>query len=779
MRVLVAPVLLVCGMLAPFSPVVLSDRTLAWGVSTNLFAPTRPLIVEALRHFRLPLWNPYVGTGVPLFAEALHGVLHPASLIAALLGPKGGLDLVMLLHLTAAALGAFSLARALGVSRAGAVASGFAYGLSGFTVSMTNNLPFLAGAASVPWVLAGMRLAALGHRFGVMAASASALVCALSGDFQALSVAFVLGAVLAAEARGWRGFACAASAGTAGLLMGGIQLWPSWIHLGRSIRALPLSMLERAEWAFAVPRVVEWVVPGFFWGATRTSTAPVFSALGDSQAPQPFAASVFIGAPVLLLALEGIRGSRAGRLLGASALLLLWVAFGQRFGAEQVLHTVPVWQHFRYMEKLAGPITLCAAVLAGLGYERLWTRRAGMGRTAVGGLVLAVVFLGALTFAPKASEVALRWAGVATTAIDAAPSARLRLAEGLKHAAAALAASVALLWWLRGGSSGRLARAAIPALLFGQSAAALPYAWHLGAARAHAPPRPPPLEAEPPGPRVDIPFLPPSPPRVVGMDEVDAEHYVLARMLMPAHNVAVRIDEFRVYSGFPPMRFEALAAAHGGDLALLERRLGTTHFIIPPIFDEGSRFAAATLTAGGSHVFTDHELGFTVWALPHRPWANFPPAAESAADAEGALAATLRHVRAGDATVVVEAPAAPPAAPGRVLAIERGVEWCRVDAEADAQALLVVNDAFWPGWLATIDGRPAEILPADALVRAVRWPPGRHRLEMSYEPPEITVGWAISASGLLLLLVLMWRARSQPGDALAAGAAARGAPPGP
>jgi hypothetical protein len=765
MRVHIAPVLLVCGVLAPFLPVLLSGRTLAWGVTANLFAPTRPLIVEALQDFRLPLWNPYVGTGVPLFAEALHGVLHPASVIAALLGPAAGLDLVMLLHLATASLGAFSLARVLGVSHAGAVASGFAYGLSGFTVSMTNNLPFLAGAASVPWVLAGMRLAADGRPLGVMAAGASALVCALSGDFQALSVAGVLGAALAAEGRGFRGLAWSASASAAGLLMGAIQIWPSWTHLGRSMRALPLSMLERAEWALALPRVVEWVVPGFFWGATKTPAAPVFIALGGSQAPQPFAASVFIGAPVLLLAIEGIRGSRVGRLLGASALLLLWVAFGQRFGAEQVLHSVPTWEHFRYMEKLVGPFTLCTAVLAGLGFDCLWARRAGMGKTAAGGLVLALVTLGGLTVAPMASEAVLRWGGLATTTSDAAPLARVHLAGGLKHAAAALGATVALLWWLRRGASGRLARAAVPVLLFAQSAAALPYAWHLGAARAHAPPRPPPLEAAPPGARVDVPFLPPNAPRLPGLDEVDAEHYVLARMLMPAHNVAVRIDVFRVYSGFPPMRFEALAAAHGSAVALLERRLGTTHFIIPSVLDEGSRFAAAALTTGGSQVLADPELGFTVWALPHRPWASFALGAESAADAERALAATLRLARAGDATIIVEAPAAPPVAPGRVLAIARGVDWCRIDAESDAQALLIVNDAFWPGWSATIDGRPADILPADALVRAVPWPAGRHRLEMSYEPPEINVGWIISAAGLLVLLVLAWRARSRSADA--------------
>ena len=763
-RGLAAPVGLACLVLAPFAVALLSGHTLVWGVSANLYAPTRSLVVEALRSFRLPLWSPYTGTGVPLLAESVHGVLHPVSVLAALVAPGAGLDGVLLLHLAGAALGAAALARVLGVSRAGAAAAAIAYGLGGFTVSMTNNLPFLAGAASAPWVLAGLRLAGIGARWGVVAAAVSVLVCALSGDFQALAVAGVLGLALAFEGGGWRGLLRAGAGAAAGLLLGAIQLWPSWVHLGRSVRALPLSEAERGEWALAVPRLVELVAPGFFWGAAKTAVAPVFVALGGSQAPQPFAASVFIGAPVLLLALVGARASRVGRLLGVALLVLLWMAFGGRLGAERLLHAVPVWEHFRYMEKLAGPVTLCAAVLAGLGLDRVRARTGApaVGGAAVGALVAGLVGLGALALAPAASEAALRWAGAATPyLVDAARLARVRLAEGLVHAVAGLAVMAVLLRWMRRHGRRRLADAAILALLFAQSVAALPYAWHLGDPAADAPARvPPPLAAERPVARIDVPVLPRGVPRLEGLDEVDAELHVLARLLMPAHNLPPRIDVLRVYSGFPPLRLEALASAHGRALGLLERRLGTTHLVVPADLDEEARFVAGVLTAGASRVFTDPDLGFDVWALPHRPWASFAPAAAAAAAPElaAAVSATLDRVRAGDDTVIVEAGAAPAVAPGRVLATRRDVQSLRVEAEADGDALLVVNDAFWPGWRADIDGRATEILAADVLVRAVRWPAGRHVLDMRYEPPEVAVGWALSAVGLVVLVGLGWRA---------------------
>jgi len=39
-------------------------------------------------------------------------------------------------------------------------------------------------------------------------------------------------------------------------------------------------------------------------------------------------------------------------------------------------------------------------------------------------------------------------------------------------------------------------------------------------------------------------------------------------------------------------------------------------------------------------------------------------------------------------------------------------------------------------------------------VRAVPFPPGRHRLVLRYRPPEVTAGWALSALGLALLAAL-------------------------
>ena len=51
----------------------------------------------------------------------------------------------------------------------------------------------------------------------------------------------------------------------------------------------------------------------------------------------------------------------------------------------------------------------------------------------------------------------------------------------------------------------------------------------------------------------------------------------------------------------------------------------------------------------------------------------------------------------------------------------------RIEAETSAPAVLMLNDTNYPGWRASVNGKPAPILRADYLFRAVLLPPGKTR----------------------------------------------------
>ncbi len=76
-----------------------------------------------------------------------------------------------------------------------------------------------------------------------------------------------------------------------------------------------------------------------------------------------------------------------------------------------------------------------------------------------------------------------------------------------------------------------------------------------------------------------------------------------------------------------------------------------------------------------------------------------------------------------------------------------------VAVQAEANALLVLSEVYYPGWQATVDGRPAPILRADYALRAVPVPAGEHTVELVYRPATVRIGLLLSLVSLVALVV--------------------------
>ncbi|MBN1490699.1 MAG: YfhO family protein [Phycisphaerae bacterium] len=110
----------------------------------------------------------------------------------------------------------------------------------------------------------------------------------------------------------------------------------------------------------------------------------------------------------------------------------------------------------------------------------------------------------------------------------------------------------------------------------------------------------------------------------------------------------------------------------------------------------------------------------------------------------------------------VPAAASEPAA-GDVEIVHETLQRLAADVRRTQAEVLVFNESHDPGWRAWIDGEPAEILRANAVVQAVAVPAGAHRVEFRYWPQALTAGLALSLAalvGLALALVLNLRGRS-------------------
>jgi hypothetical protein len=69
------------------------------------------------------------------------------------------------------------------------------------------------------------------------------------------------------------------------------------------------------------------------------------------------------------------------------------------------------------------------------------------------------------------------------------------------------------------------------------------------------------------------------------------------------------------------------------------------------------------------------------------------------------------------------------------LDIYRNTE-VQVTVDTPRAGFLVLNDVWHPWWFATIDGKPADVLRANVLFRAVQAPAGRHVIRFEFRPME-------------------------------------------
>ncbi|MEP7356260.1 MAG: YfhO family protein [Anaerolineales bacterium] len=78
-----------------------------------------------------------------------------------------------------------------------------------------------------------------------------------------------------------------------------------------------------------------------------------------------------------------------------------------------------------------------------------------------------------------------------------------------------------------------------------------------------------------------------------------------------------------------------------------------------------------------------------------------------------------------------------------------------VSLTADGPGYLLLTDAYYPGWTATLDGAPTAIQRADLMFRAVALPPGPHTIEFRYDPLSVRLGLWVSAVTFFVLGLLL------------------------
>jgi hypothetical protein len=119
-------------------------------------------------------------------------------------------------------------------------------------------------------------------------------------------------------------------------------------------------------------------------------------------------------------------------------------------------------------------------------------------------------------------------------------------------------------------------------------------------------------------------------------------------------------------------------------------------------------------------------------------------------------------------TVLVSTPLPAPAAPnqdaGPVEFKSYSPKDIRLDAQVAVPAVLLLNDKFDPYWRVLVDGKPAELLRCNYIMRGVYLTPGQHTVEFHFRLPSkpLYISLVAIATGLLLGGVLLFLSRRRP-----------------
>jgi hypothetical protein len=106
----------------------------------------------------------------------------------------------------------------------------------------------------------------------------------------------------------------------------------------------------------------------------------------------------------------------------------------------------------------------------------------------------------------------------------------------------------------------------------------------------------------------------------------------------------------------------------------------------------------------------------------------------------------------------VELPASAPEG-GSTTVTAFAPEALTIQVDAPANAVLSIAQPYYPGWSATLDGQPTEILEAYGALDAVAVPSGTHTVMLTYNPLTYRVGAILSLvtwAALVILGAVLW-----------------------
>jgi hypothetical protein len=341
--------------------------------------PLRVAAAQIVRAGHLPLWNPYIFSGMPLLAAAQGGLLFPLNWFYLAFSPAVATDLMVISAYMLAASGAYFYARRTGASVAGAITTSLIWQAGGFLIGQISHINIVHTAAMLPWVLWALeRYVSNGNRGRGAWLAALVALQAFAGHQQTLFYSLMLVAAYAIVMaltnlvkRKRYLFSLAFMA--AGVLLAAVQIVPTFELLRNSPRATATYDFFSS---FSMPRsfVSTFVAPYVLGGGDgRLFRAPYISQAFYVE----YAAYAGILAIMLALVALLLKPDTRSKFWALAAVggLVLALGSGVPLNLYRVIYYIPILNLFRVPARHLMEVDFAIAVLAGRGLTSLAAMR--------------------------------------------------------------------------------------------------------------------------------------------------------------------------------------------------------------------------------------------------------------------------------------------------------------------------------------------------------------------------------------------------------------------
>ncbi|NOX60887.1 MAG: YfhO family protein, partial [Chloroflexi bacterium] len=248
--------------------------------------PWKQLIRKAIREGELPLWNPYLFTGIPFLAAGQHSALYPFSILYYVLPLAMAYGVFTWLTLALAGMSMYVFARILRVGRGGALFAAIAYMFSGFFVSSVVFPMMIAAAAWLPLLLAIIEMVVRKQEekgnapfvpVAYIVAGAAVLgMIVLAGHVEITYYTLLVAAMYSL----WRLFGVWRRVGVwrpiariggwllfmvvTGMLLASVQLLPLYELVSKNFREGSASYSQVVNWAWPNRQILTFFIPDIF-----------------------------------------------------------------------------------------------------------------------------------------------------------------------------------------------------------------------------------------------------------------------------------------------------------------------------------------------------------------------------------------------------------------------------------------------------------------------------------------------------------------------------------